>query len=111
VVEIGGAAALNGVASALAPGAMDLSAPIMSEQQWRSEASAGSQGNLFEPSRDSHGRTTGHHPGQRIMRSTYYRLVQPLHGMPGMPGMVAGTLAAGAWMLAHALLRRRGGTR
>jgi NADP-dependent 3-hydroxy acid dehydrogenase YdfG len=106
VVEVGGVAALNAVSSALAPGVMDATAPVIAERQWRDEPSAGSAGNLFEPSRDSHGRTTGHHPGQTIQRSYYNRAVQPLGGMAGM---VAGTLAAGGWMLAQAMSKKRRG--
>ena len=103
-VEIGGVAVGNSVAAAVAPGLMDMAAPFVAQRQWRDEPSAGSDGNLFTPSHDSHGRVLGHHPDQRVMPSLYNRAMQPLQAGPAA---LAGTIASGATRLAEALRRRR----
>ncbi len=102
-LEIGGVAGLNGVASSVSPGLMDLTAPVLAARQWSDEASGGSAGNLFEPSRDSHGRVLGDHPGQRVMPALYNRALAPLQGAG--PGMLLGGLAGGVWLLARSLRR------
>lgn len=106
-LEIGGVAGLSSVASAVSPGLMDLSAPVVAGRQWRDEASPGSAGNLFEPSRDSHGRVLGRHPGQRVMPALYNRALAPLQA--AAPGMLVGGLVGGAWLLARNLRRPGGG--
>lgn len=102
-VDVGGVAALHSVAAGLAPQLLDLAAPLLVERQWRDEPSPGSAGNLDVPSRDSHGRTLGHHPGQRVRASAYNRLTEPAQGLTGL---FYGALAGGAWLLVQAL---RGG--
>ena len=102
-VDVGGVAALHSVAAGLAPQLLDLAAPLLVERQWRDEPSPGSDGNLNTPSRDSHGRTLGHHPGQRVRASAYNRLAEPAQGLTGL---FYGALAGGAWLLVQAL---RGG--
>ncbi|NML18008.1 SDR family oxidoreductase [Azohydromonas caseinilytica] len=99
-VEVGGVAALHSVAAGVAPQLLDLAAPLLVERQWRDEASPGSDGNLHTPSRDSHGRTLGQHPGQRVHPSVYNRLAEPAGGLGGL---FYGALAGGAWLLAQAL--------
>jgi NADP-dependent 3-hydroxy acid dehydrogenase YdfG len=103
-ISIGGAAGLNSVAASVSPGMMEVGAPVLADRQWRDERSDGSTGNLFAPSHDSHGRVLGHHPGQRIMPSLYNRALEPLQAVPGL---LAGALAGGAWLLAQGALRRR----
>lgn len=101
-IEIGGAAALNAVASAFAPGLMETGAPVLVARQWRDERSAGSAGNLFAPSRDSHGRTVGRHPGQRVVPALYNRLTGPVQSAAAL---AVGGLALGALMAARLLAR------
>lgn len=103
-VEVGGAAALHGMAAGLAPALLDLAAPMLVERQWRNKPSAGTSGNLFEPSRDSHGRTLGQHPGQRVYASAYNRLSEPAQGLAGL---FYGALAGGAWLALQALRSNR----
>lgn len=103
-LSIGGAAAMHGVAAGVAPGLLDLAAPMLVERQWRDEASRGSSGNLFEPSRDSHGRTLGHHPGQRVHASSYNRLSEPAQGLAGL---FYGALAGAAWLALQAVRSSR----
>jgi short-subunit dehydrogenase len=102
-VDVGGVAALYGVAAGLVPQWLDLAAPLLVERQWRDEPSPGTSGNLHTPSRDSHGRTLGHHPGQRVHASAYNRLSEPVQGLAGL---VYGALAGGAWLLTQALRGR-----
>ncbi|WP_157271860.1 SDR family oxidoreductase [Azohydromonas aeria] len=105
-VSVGGVGALHSVAAGVAPQLLDLAGPLLVERQWRDEPSPGTDGNLNTPSRDSHGRTLGHHPGQRVHSSAWNRLAEPAQGLGGL---FYGALAGGAWLLAQAL--RSGNTR
>ncbi|HEX2544040.1 MAG TPA: SDR family oxidoreductase [Ramlibacter sp.] len=105
-VSIGGLASMHTVASAVAPQMMELGAADLMDRQWTDEPSPGSNGNLFEPSRDSHGRTLGRHPGQKVNPSYYNRAMEPLQAGPGA---LADTVMNGARSLAQSLRRGRPG--
>ena len=102
-VSVGGVAGAHSFASAVAPQVMELGAGEIVDRQWTDVPSPGSNGNLFEPSRDSHGRVLGHHPGQKVNPAWFNRAMEPLQAGPGA---LAESVMKSARSLAESMRKR-----